>query len=63
METIRIIRKVDNLEIICKLMNSVAKQCDCRIRYDSEKGGLTFHGDESCKQYIAETTLSFFRAA
>jgi hypothetical protein len=63
MEAIRVIKKVDNLEILCKLMNSVAKQCDCRIKYNSEKGGLCFYGDAACQKYIAETTLSFFCAS
>jgi hypothetical protein len=61
MEAVRIIKKVNNLEIIEKLLNSVAKQCDCRVAYNEQTGVLNFYGDTSCKQYIAEQTLSFFR--
>ncbi len=63
MNKIRINRKVDNLEIISKIMNSVAKQCDCRIRYNAEMREIHFDGDQDCQKYIAEQTLSFFRVA
>lgn len=63
MNEIRIFRKVNNLEIISKIMNSVAKQCDCRVRYDAEMGAIHFDGDKEYRKYIAEQTLSFFRAA
>lgn len=62
MNKIRIFRKSNNLEIISKIMNSVAKQCDCRVRYDAEMGEIRFDGDSDCQHYIAEQTLSFFRA-
>lgn len=63
MNKVRIVQKIDNLEIISKLMNSVAKQCNCRVKYSPEKGCLRFYGDQTCKKYIAEQTLSFFQAA
>ena len=63
MEEIRIIRKVNNLEIISKLMNSVAKQCDCRVKYCPENGCIRFYGDTTLQKYITEQTLSFFKAA
>jgi hypothetical protein len=63
MNKIRVLRKINNLEIISKIMNSVAKQCDCRVRYDAEMGALHFDGDREYRKYIAEQTLSFFRAA
>lgn len=63
MNKIRILRKINNLEIISKIMNSVAKQCDCRVRYDEEMGEIHFDGDGEYRKYIAEQTLSFFRAA
>ena len=63
MEEIRIVRKVNNLEIISKLMNSVAKQCDCRVKYNREDGSIHFYGDTALQKYITEETLSFFKAA
>ncbi len=63
MEQLRIVRKVNNLEILCKLMDSVAKQCDCRVKYSPDQGVMRFYGDTDCKEFIAKQTLSFFRAA
>jgi hypothetical protein len=63
MNKIRIFQKSNNLEIISKIMNSVAKQCDCRIRYDAETGLIQFDGDREYRKYIAEETLSFFGSA
>ena len=63
MGELHIIRKVNNLEIISKLMNSVAKQCDCRVKYDPKDKSIRFYGDTDLQQYITEQTLSFFKAA
>jgi hypothetical protein len=62
MNKIRIFQKSNNLEIISKIMNSVAKQCDCRVRYDAKMGAIHFDGNSEYQKYIAEQTLSFFRA-
>jgi hypothetical protein len=63
MEQVHIVHKVNNLEIISKLMNSVAKQCGCRVKYCAEDGCIRFYGDTACQKYIVEETLSFFQAA
>jgi hypothetical protein len=63
MEQVRIVRKINNMEIISKLMNSVAKQCGCRVKYNPENGGIQFFGDAACQKYVVEETLSFFQAA
>lgn len=63
MEQVQILHKVDNLEIISKLMNSVAKQCGCRVKYNPDGGGICFYGDASYQKFIVEETLSFFQAA
>jgi hypothetical protein len=60
MEQVRIVKQVNNLEIISKLLNSVAKQYGCRVKYHPEDGGLHFYGDISYQKYIVEETLSFF---
>jgi hypothetical protein len=61
MKEIPIIRKVNNMEIISKLLNSVAKQCDCRITYNPNKDLLVFSGDTTYQKYITEKTISFFQ--
>ena len=63
MEKIRIVHEINNLEIISKLMNSVAKQCNCRVKYSPEDKRIRFYGDNDLQQYITEQTLSFFKAA
>jgi hypothetical protein len=63
MEELHIVRQVNNLEIISKLMNSVAKQCDCRVKYSPEDKSIQFFGDTDLQEYITEQTLSFFKAA
>ena len=61
MKEIPINRKVNNMEIISKLLNSVAKQCDCRVTYNPAEGLLIFSGDTAYQKYITEKTISFFR--
>ena len=63
MEEIHVVRQINNLEIISKLMNSVARQCDCRVKYSHKDNSIRFYGDTSLRQYITEQTLSFFKAA
>ncbi|MEJ2158433.1 MAG: hypothetical protein P8X96_24175 [Desulfobacteraceae bacterium] len=63
MEQVKIVNKINNLEIISKLMNSVAKQCGCRVKFNPENGAICFYGDATCQKYIVEETLSFFQAA
>lgn len=61
MKEIPINRKVNNMEIISKLLNSVAKQCDCRVSYDSAEDSLVFSGDAAYQKYITEKAISFFQ--
>lgn len=57
---IKINKRNQNLELISKLMNSVAVKYDCRIRYNDESGNLDFQGDHALKKHIAEETISIF---
>lgn len=63
MNELNIVRKVNNLEIISKLMNSVAKRYGCRVKYCPNENGIRYYGDPSIQKYIAEEMLSFFQAA
>ncbi len=60
MQLLPINQHIDNLEIICKLLNSVAKKFDCKIEYDPDRYAIRFFGDEAYQAYIVEETLSFF---
>ena len=62
MEQIHVKRMLNNMAIICKLLNSVAKQCGCKVAYDHQSGNLQFSGDPSYRKFIVEETLSYFRA-
>lgn len=46
-----------NLEIMAKLLNSVAKKYDCQVRYNMGENSLKFFGDESYWRHIAEELL------
>lgn len=61
MQLVPVQLKNRNLEILSKIMNSVAKKCNCRIKYCPVKQTIQFFGDAAYKRYIAEQTLSFFR--
>ncbi len=51
-----------NLEILTKLLNSVARKYDCRIEYLAEENRLRFHGDQGCCRKVTEETLALFPA-
>ncbi len=49
-----------NLEIMSKLLNSVAKKYDCYVQYNAQENCLEFHGDESYWTHIIEEVMEFF---
>lgn len=61
MQLVPVQLKNRNLEILSKIMNSVAKRCNCRIKYCPDNHTIQFFGDAAYQQYIAEETLSFFQ--
>ena len=63
MQLVHVQLKNRNLEILSKIMNSVARKCNCRITYCPENHTIQFHGDTAYQRYIAEETLSFFRTS
>ena len=58
MGAIRINRKSDNLEIMAKLLNSVAANYECRVQYNSVSRQVQFVGDEAYKPQVIEETLN-----
>lgn len=49
-----------NLEILAKIMDSVAKRIDCRVTCNKSCRVLCFEGDAASKRYIIEETLALF---
>ena len=61
-DIIPIVYQIKNLEILTKLLNSVAKKYGCRVEYIANENRLKFHGDDICCKHITEEALSFFPA-
>ncbi len=59
---LRVNYKIENLEIISKIMDSVAKKWDCHVSYIPTQNKLEFSGDSALKNYIAEEILALFPA-
>ena len=49
-----------NLEIVAKLLNSVARKYDCRVQYHADENRLSFRGDTEHWQHITEELLEQF---
>ena len=49
-----------NLEIIAKLLNSVAEKYGCYVRYDRKENSLKFIGDQDYWKHIVEEVVAFF---
>lgn len=62
MSIIPIIYKNVNLEILTKLLNSVATRYGCRVDYIAVDNRIVFEGDQECCRHITEEALAFFPA-
>ena len=60
MNKLYIASKNVNLEIIAKLLNSVAAKYGCYVRYDRRENSLKFIGDEDYWKHIVEEVMEFF---
>jgi hypothetical protein len=60
MNEIPIVIENVNLEIITKILDSVARKYECRVEYRADEKGFTFHGDNDFCTHIIEETLSIF---
>jgi len=49
-----------NLEILAKLLNSVAEKYDCYVKYNKQENSLEFIGDRSYWRHIVEELMTFF---
>ncbi len=60
MHKIPIVYKIKNLEILTKLLNSVAKKYGCTVEYVAETDSIRFSGGSDCCRHVTEETLAFF---
>ena len=61
MSGLEVKHQINNLEIIAKLMNSVAVKYNCSVKYNQGLNRLDFSGDKRCRRDIAEATVGMFR--
>lgn len=61
MSILKIHHQNQNLELVSKIMNSVAVKYDCRVKYDRDAKALDFSGDDQLRRFIAEESLAFLR--
>ncbi len=60
MNKLYIVSKNVNLEILAKLLNSVAEKYDCYVKYNKPENSLEFIGERACWRHIVEEVMSFF---
>jgi hypothetical protein len=60
MNKLYIASKNVNLEIIAKLLNSVAEKYGCYVRCEKRENSLKFMGDECHWVHIIEELMEFF---
>lgn len=60
MNKLYIASKNVNLEVIAKLLNSVAEKYGCFVRYNRRENSLKFIGDEDYWKHIVEEVMEFF---
>lgn len=60
MDKIPIVYQNKNLEILTKLLNSVAKKYGCTVEYVAEEDSIRFSGGMDCCRHVTEETLAFF---
>ena len=61
MRKIPIVHHINNLEVLTKLLNSVARKYGCHVEYIADENRLRFIGDHACCRHIAEETLALFQ--
>ena len=58
MSAIRIVKQNKNLEILSKLLDSVAAKYNCRVKYNPSRRKMQFVGTEACKTHVIEETMN-----
>ncbi len=57
MRLFNITKKNQNLEILTKVMNSVAIKYNCGVKFDSASNNICYSGDTTCKSLIVQETM------
>ena len=60
MNAVRVNKRVNNLKIVSKLLDSVARRYHCRVRYDAANNRLSFEGDPTARRHIIEQSMAYF---
>jgi len=60
MDKLYVASKNVNLEIVAKLLNSVAEKYGCHVRYEKQENSLKFIGEETYWAHIVEELMEFF---
>ena len=60
MEAFRIIKINYNIEIISKIINSIAKKYDCQVKFDHETETVTSTCEERNKSQILSEVMGIF---
>lgn len=57
MEVFKIIKINNNIEVLSKILNSIAAKHDCRIEYDTETRKVNSHCDANAKPLIIKEVM------
>lgn len=59
MNAVKVNREINNLKILSKIMDSVAKRYQCRVRYNASSNSLCFEGAPENRRHIIEQSMAF----
>lgn len=60
MEAFRIVKTNYNIEIISKIINSIAKKYDCQVKFDHESETVASNCEEHNKPHILAEVMGIF---
>lgn len=60
MEAFRIVKINYNIEIISKIINSIAKKYDCQVKFDHESETVASNCEEHNKPHILAEVMGIF---
>ena len=60
MDLFRIVKINYNVEVISKIINSIAKKYDCRVKFNRENGTVTSDCEETHKPHILGEVMGIF---
>lgn len=60
MEAFRIVKINYNIEVISKIINSIAKKYDCQVKFDHETEKVSSNCEERNKSHILAEVMGIF---